>query len=162
MGNIYVKVYPKQAPISTNAFLKSVDEKVYDRGSFYRVLNKENQASDAVKSELIQGGIWLSNPKKAQSIKIAHEGTNLTKLQHKTGAISLARQDTGTAGTEFFILLKDDPGYDYGGSANKDKQGYAAFGEVISGMEVVYKIYNQNTVGQSLEKPISIFKIRRE
>lgn len=160
VGNIFIELYAQKAPKTTALFLKNVDEKLYDNGSFYRVLNVDNQPSDAAKSELIQGGIWLSNTQKAQSMKIPHESNNITNILHTRGTVSLARQDTGNAGSEFFILLKDDSTYDYGGSANNDKQGYAAFGKVIRGMDVVYKIYNQPTSGQRLQRSIPIYKMR--
>lgn len=163
LGSVYVELYPEKAPQTCAAFLRYVDEGIFENSSFYRVLNKENQPSDASKSELIQGGIWESNSAKAQSlIGIPHEGTNITGILHKRGTISLARQDTGTATSEFFILVDDDAGYDYGGDANPDKQGYAAFGKVIKGMNVVNKIYNQPTNGQRFQRGVPIYKIGRD
>lgn len=162
-GKIYVEIYEDRAPKTSAAFLKNVDDKLYENSSFYRILNRENQPSDASKSELIQGGIWEKNADKAQSLQgIPHESTDITGILHKRGTISLARQDTGTATTEFFILLEDDEGYDYGGEANPDKQGYAAFGRVVKGMDVVNQIYNHPTSGQRFQKSIPIYKIERD
>ena len=161
-GNILVELYADKAPETCAAFLSYIDENLYENSSFYRVLNRENQSSDAFKSELIQGGIWEKNSVKAQTLKIPHEPTNRTNILHTRGTISLARQDTGTAGSEFFILLKDDPSFDYGGEANADKQGYAAFGKVIKGMDIVYKIYDRPTSGQRFEKSVPIYKIKRD
>lgn len=162
-GKIYVEIYNDKAPKTGNAFLKNVDDKLYENSSFYRILNRENQPSDASKSELIQGGIWEKHSAKAQSLQgIPHESTNITGILHKRGTVSLARQDTGTATTEFFILLEDDEGYDYGGNANPDKQGYAAFGRVVKGMDVVNKIYNQPTTNQRFQKSIPIYSIKRD
>ncbi len=162
VGDILVELYPDKAPKTCAAFLSYVDDKLYDNASFYRVLNRENQSSDAFKSELIQGGIWEKNSDKAQTLQIQHESTNLTNILHERGTISLARQDTGTAGSEFFILLKDDATYDYGGEANPDKQGYAAFGKVIEGMDIVYKIYDRPVSGQRFQRSVPIYKIKRD
>lgn len=163
LGTIYIELYPEKAPKTCAAFLSYVNDNLFENSSFYRILNKENQPSDASKSELIQGGIWESSSSKAQSLQgIAHEGTNVTGILHKRGTISLARQDTGTATSEFFILVDDDAEYDFGGDANPDKQGYAAFGQVIKGMDVVNKIYNQPVNGQRFQKSIPIYKIARD
>jgi peptidyl-prolyl cis-trans isomerase A (cyclophilin A) len=161
-GKIEVELYPDQAPKSVAAFLRCVDSGYYKNASFYRVLNDDNQPSNAPKAELIQGGIWRTNNKLAVSIPgIPHEPTNQTKILHKDGVISLARAEPGTAGTEFFICVGDQPGFDYGGPNNPDGQGYAAFGKVVKGMSVVNSIYNANEYDQALDPPISIYSIKR-
>ena len=148
-GDIEVELYPHKAP-------KTV-------ASFYRVFNDGNQPSDALKSALIQGGIWKSNQAKAIHIQgIPHEPTNLTGIKHKKGVISLARTKPGTVSTEFFICINDEPGLDFGGENIADKQGYAAFGKVIHGMDIVLKIYRQNEVDQYFDPPITIFSIKRK
>ncbi|MFX5602909.1 peptidylprolyl isomerase, partial [Acinetobacter baumannii] len=81
-----------------------IDSEFYTKASFYRVLNDDNQPSNAPKSALIQGGIWKSNRAKAIHIQgIPHESTRLTGIKHRKGVISLARTKPGTASTEFFI-----------------------------------------------------------
>ncbi len=116
LGDIEIELYPGQAPKSVAAFLSYVDSGLYKNSSFYRVLNDDNQPSNAPKSELIQGGIWKTNYKKSASLPgIPHETTQQTHLLHTNGVISLARQAPGTAGTEFFICIGDQPGVDYGG-----------------------------------------------
>lgn len=161
-GEIEVELYPDQAPKSVAAFLRFVDSGYYKNSSFYRVLNDDNQPSNAPKSELIQGGIWKTNNKLATAIPgIPHEPTNQTKLLHKDGTISLARAEPGTAGTEFFICVGDQPGFDYGGENNPDGQGYAAFGKVVKGMSTVRSVYNSDEYDQSLDPPISIYNIKR-
>ena len=159
-GDIEIELYPKQAPKTVAAFLSYVDSGYYKNTTFYRVLNDENQPSDAFKSEIIQGGLWgLGRNKKIAGIP--HEPTNQTHLQHKDGTISLARLEPGTANTEFFICVGDQPGYDYGGENNPDGQGYAAFGRVIEGMDVVNKIYNQPDNDQYFTPRIPIYNIVR-
>ncbi len=141
-GDIVVELYPKQAPVSVAAFLSYIDSGYYKNASFYRVLVDDEQPSYAPKAEIIQGGIWKTNYKLLSSIPvIKHETTAQTKLSHVNGTISLARQEPGTASTEFFICVGDQPGYDFGGENNPDGQGYAAFGKVIRGMDVVDHMY---------------------
>ena len=159
-GDIEVELYPDQAPKTVKAFLSYVKAGYYNNSSFYRVLNDENQPSNAPKAELIQGGIYKSKPKVHDTLTgIPHETTEQTHIQHKRGVISLARLAPGTATSEFFICLADQPGFDFGGENNADKQGYAAFGKVVKGMEIVNKIYNQSEEDQSFDPPVSIYDI---
>ena len=141
-GDIEVELYPRQAPVTVAAFLSYIDSGYYNKSSFYRVLVDEDQPTYAPKSELIQGGIWKANPQLLRRIPgIPHETTAQTKLSHTDGTISLARQEPGTAHTEFFICVGDQHGLDFGGENNPDGQGYAAFGKVIKGMDVVNRMY---------------------
>jgi len=161
-GTIEVELFPDKAPKTVAAFLSYIDSGYYKNASFYRVLNDNNQPSNAPKSELIQGGIWKTNNKLATSIPgIPHEPTNQTKILHQDGVISLARAEPGSAGTEFFICVGDQPGFDYGGKNNPDGQGYAAFGKVIKGMSVINSIYNADEYDQALDPPVSIYSIKR-
>jgi peptidyl-prolyl cis-trans isomerase A (cyclophilin A) len=161
-GTIEVELFPDKAPKTVAAFLSYIDSGYYKNASFYRVLTDDNQPSNAAKSELIQGGIWKTNYKLASSLPgIQHEPTNQTKILHKNGVISMARAAPGTAGAEFFICIGDQPGFDYGGDNNPDKQGYAAFGKVMRGMDVVRAIYDAPEYDQLLDPPIMIYSIKR-
>jgi len=160
-GDIEVEIYPDKAPATCKAFLSYIQEGLYKNASFYRVLNADNQASDAPKAELIQGGIWQTNPDKLRTLKgIPHESTKRTGILHKTGTISLAREAPGTANSEFFIVIGDQPGYDSGGANNPDHLGYAAFGRVVRGMDIVMLLYNKPENGQSFDPPIPIYDIK--
>ena len=155
-------MYPDKAPKSVAAFLSYVDSGFYKNGSFYRVLKEEDQPSASFKSQLIQGGIWQTDYKKGISLPgIIHEPTNQTGILHKNGTISLARTDTGTASSEFFICIGDQPAYDYGGNANPDRQGFAAFGKVIKGMNIVKKIHAQPNNEEDLVPSVTINSIKR-
>ncbi|AEW02097.1 peptidylprolyl isomerase [Niastella koreensis] len=159
-GEIELELYPDQAPKTVQAFLAYIKKGYYKNSSFYRVLNDDNQPSNADKAELIQGGMYKSMFKVHDTLTgIPHESTLQTHLLHKKGTISLARLAPGTATSEFFICLSDQPGFDYGGENNPDKQGYAAFGKVIKGMDIVTKIYNQNEDNQSFDPPVPIYNI---
>lgn len=161
-GDIEIELYPLQAPKTVAAFLSYIDSGYYSNSNFYRVLNQENQPSNAPKTELIQGGIWRTQNALAAKIPgIPHENTQQTKILHTNGTISLARGEPGTAGTEFFICIGNQPGLDYGGENIADKQGYAAFGKVVKGMDIVYKISQQNENDQYFDPPVAIFNIVR-
>lgn len=159
-GNIEVELYPDKAPKSVAAFLSYIDSGLYKNSSFYRVLKEENQPSSSFKSELIQGGIWQSDTKRAGALRgIPHESTQQSGLSHTNGIVSLARTTPGTASSEFFICVGDQPAYDYGGSANPDKLGYAAFGKVVKGMDIVRIIHSQPENGESFDPPVRIISI---
>ena len=161
-GDIVIELYPKQAPITVAAFLSYIDSGYYDKSSFYRVLVPEDQPSYAPKSEIIQGGIWKANPRLLSKIPgIEHEPTRQTKLSHTDGTVSLARLAPGSAHTEFFICIGDQPGYDFGGENNPDGQGYAAFGKVIDGMDVVRRMYAAPQRDGEFTPQIFIYRIRK-
>lgn len=159
-GDIELELYPLKAPKTVAAFLSYIDSGYYNNSNFYRVLNDENQPSNAPKTELIQGGIWKSKNKIAASLPgIPHETTKQTGILHTDGVISLARLAPGTAGAEFFICIGKQPGLDYGGENIEDKQGYATFGIVVKGMDVVRKIYRQSENDQYFDPPVAIYNI---
>jgi peptidyl-prolyl cis-trans isomerase A (cyclophilin A) len=161
-GDIIVELYPEKAPKTVAAFLSYVDSGYYKKSSFYRVLKEEDQPSNAFRSQLIQGGIWQTQYKKQLGVPgIPHETTKQTGILHKNGTISLARTAPGTASTEFFIVIGDQPAYDYGGSANPDGQGFAAFGKVIKGMDVVKQIHEQPDNQTTFTPPLEISNIVR-
>jgi peptidyl-prolyl cis-trans isomerase A (cyclophilin A) len=161
-GDIEIEIYPDKAPLTAGTFLSYIDSGFYKNSSFYRVLNDDNQSSAADRSQLIQGGIWRTNQRKAASLPgIPHETTQQTHILHKDGTISLARTQPGTATTEFFICVGDQPGFDYGGENNPDGQGYAAFGKVVRGMDIVRTIYARPENNQSFDPPVVIYNIVR-
>ena len=161
-GDIEAEIYTDKAPKTANAFLRNVDKNYYKNSSFYRILNNDNQPSNAPKSNLIQGGIWKTNYAQTLSVPgIAHESTKQTGIRHQNGTLSMARMEPGTAGTEFFICVGDQPGFDYGGVNNPDGQGYAAFGKVVKGMNVVNTIYNRPENNQAFTPQVYIFNIKR-
>lgn len=156
-GNIEAELYPAKAPKTVAAFLSYVDSGFYKKSSFYRVLLEETMTEK--NKGLIQGGIWQSDNKKAETIPgIGHESPKQTGLSHTTGTLSMARTTAGTASTEFFICIGDQTEYDTG---NPDGLGFAAFGKVISGMEIVRKIQEQPASGESFVKPVQILNIEK-
>jgi len=113
-----------------------------------------------VKIEVIQAG----NPQREgqDHAPIALERTTVTGLKHLAGVISMARDGPDTATSDFFICVTDQPSLDFGGKRNPDGQGFAAFGRVLSGMQIVQRIQRSKAIGQRLEPPIRIVSIRRE
>ncbi len=161
-GDIEAELYTDKAPKTAGTFLQNAENGLYQKSSFYRILNDDNQPSDAPKSELIQGGIWKSNYKKASSLPgIPHESTKQTGILHRNGILSMARLEPGTASSEFFICIGDQPGFDFGGDNNPDGKGYAAFGKVVRGMDIVNRIYNRPENNQAFTPPVTIRNIKK-
>ena len=160
-GDIEVELFTGKAPNTTAAFLHYIDSGYYENSTFYRVLKAEELPTDH-NSGIIQGGIWKTAPERSAGIRgITHESTLQTSLSHTDGILSMARLDTGTAKTEFFICIGDQSPLDYGRRGTPDGQGYAAFGKVFSGMDVVRKIQAQKSNADAFEKLIGINKIIR-
>lgn len=162
LGEIVLRLDRKKAPVTSKNFLRYVEQGLFTNGQFYRTvtLAPDNQPNNKVKIEVIQGG--LSPSKEAQALApIPLERTNTTGLRHRDGTISMARLEPDSASSEFFICLGEQKELDYGGKRNPDGQGFAAFGQVVGGMDVVRKIHRSKAQGQSLEPPILIQSVRR-
>jgi peptidyl-prolyl cis-trans isomerase A (cyclophilin A) len=159
-GTIEVELDAGVAPATVANFLRYVDGHFYDGGRFHRTVRPDNQPDDKVKIEVIQAG---ANPakEKDQFPPIKLERTNRTGLRHKDGAISMARAGPDTATSDFFICIGDQPELDFGGKRNPDGQGFAAFGRVVKGMDVVKKIQAARADGQRLTPPVKIVKAVR-
>lgn len=164
LGNIDVLLDTVHAPITTANFLKYVDGHFYDGGRFHRATRPDNYTPhppNRPAMAIVQGGIDPS--RRSEGFKaIPLERTSVTGLKHVPGTISMAREPgADTATSDFFICLDAQPSLDFGGKRFDDGQGAAAFGRVIAGMDVVAKIQQQPTKGQSLDPPIAIRRIVR-
>lgn len=158
-GDIEVELDPK-APETVANFLKYVDGKFYDGGRFHRTVTPHNQPDNKVKIEVVQAGIDPNKTKEEfKAIKL--ERTKDTKLAHKDGTISMARDGPDTATSDFFICVGEQPELDFGGKRNPDGQGFAAFGRVTKGMDVVKKIQAAPADGQTIKAPVKIVKVTR-
>lgn len=160
LGEIVVELYTDKAPITATSFLSLVDQDVYTNAIFYRVVRMDNQPHSRVKIEVIQGGLFDDERVNMYS-PIAHETTENTGIKHTDGVISMARNEPGSASTEFFICVGDQPELDFGGERNPDKQGFAAFGKVTRGMELVRIIQARPDSGQYLVNPVHILEMKR-
>jgi len=159
LGTIEVEVQRTAAPVTAENFLRYVRGGFYDGGRFHRTVTPDNQPGQSVKIEVIQAGV---NParEKEEFAPIPLERTSTTGLRHEDGAISMARGEPDTATSDFFICIGGQPDLDFGGKRNPDGQGFAAFGRVVRGMDVVRTIQRSPAEGQTLTPPVEILSIR--
>lgn len=168
LGDIVIEVDLPKAPRTAANFLRYVDAGHFDGGMWHRTVTMDNQPESVVKIEVIQAAV---NPERAKSgfPAIPLERTTVTGLLHKDGVISMARGGPDSATSGWFICINDQPSLDFGGLRNPDGQGFAAFGRVVSGMDVVRRIQaapssadrKTNTEAQRLTPPITIIKAAR-
>jgi len=168
LGLIVLEVDQARAPVTAANFLRYVDAGHYNGGTWHRTVKMDNQPESTIKIEVIQAGV---NPDRAKEgfAPIALERTNKTGLLHKDGVISMARGGADSATSGWFICINDQPSLDFGGMRNPDGQGFAAFGRVVTGMDVVRKIQaapssatrTTNTEAQRLTPPIKIVSVAR-
>ena len=170
-GDIRIEVFPQAAPVTVENFLRYVDGGYYNNARFYRVVRMNNQQQNTIKIEVIQGGLEL-DAADLPFEPIAHESTETTGIKHVDGVISMARGDPGTAASEFFICINDQPELDFSGQRNPDQKGFAAFGKVVDGMDVIRTIQEmptdipkagqlEYTSGQILLEPVVIYEVSR-
>ncbi len=159
-GNIEMEVDATRAPITTANFLRYVDGGYYEGGRFHRTVRLDNQPGKDVLIEVIQAGV-SPMPARPGFGPIRLERTKDTGLRHVDGALSMARDGPDTATSDFFICIGDQPELDFGGQRNPDGQGFAAFGRVVKGMEVVRKIQRLPADGQGLTPPVPILSAKR-
>jgi len=153
LGNIEVELYPAKAPKTVENFLKYISKGLYDNTSFFRVCTAENEVNRKVKIEVIQGGNVADD---LLFPPIELETTKQTGLKHLNGTFSMARGEPNTAQSSFFICINKQPSLDFNGKINTDGQGFAAFGRVLKGMEVVLKIQASDNDVQYIIAPIII------
>lgn len=156
MGDIKVELYPERAPVTVENFLAYVESGAYTGSSFFRVCTPENEAGREIKIEVIQGG---DVPEEILQPAIPLETTETTGLKHLDGTLSMARLEANTAQSNFFICIGDQPELDFGGRRHPDGQGFAAFGQVLSGMDVVREIQMQKDINQYLVDSVQIERI---
>jgi peptidyl-prolyl cis-trans isomerase A (cyclophilin A) len=159
LGDITVEIHERQAPLTGANFLRYVKEGRFKGATFYRTVTMDNQPDNDVKIEVIQGGLGDDDQGLALP-PIRHETTAKSGLRHMDGALSMARAEPGTASSEFFICIGDQPELDFGGRRNPDGQGFAVFGQVVAGMDVVRLIQQQPAEGQGLVPGIGITEVR--
>lgn len=166
LGDVVIALMVGQAPLSCADFLQRVDEGRFAGASFYRIVDAEIDTANAPVS-IIQGGTLGAEPASG----IEHEPTSRSGLAHRDGTVSIARAAPGSGSTAaFFICVGDQPDLDAGGRRQADGFGFAAFGEVIRGMDIVRAIHGRPTVpkgpaasldAQMLCDPVPIISIER-
>lgn len=159
-GPIVIALETKRAPITSANFLAYVDEKRFDGTKFYRAARSKTKPGTG----LVQGGI--NHAAVRARLPIEHEPTSRTGLRHVDGTVSMARNAPGSAMGDFFITVGASPYLD----ARPGSVGYAAFGRVVEGMDIVRKMLaaptypggrSEQTIGQTIIKPIRILSARR-
>ena len=161
LGEIVLEVDAAHAPKTAANFLRYLDAGHFDGGTFHRTVKMDNQPDSPVKIEVIQAGV---NPDRAKDgfPPIPLERTSVTGLRHTDGVVSMARGQPDSATSGWFVCINDQPSLDFGGARNPDGQGFAAFGRLVKGMEVVRKIQQApNMDAQRLTPPIKILKAAR-
>jgi len=166
-GTIVVDLDRKNAPVTADNFLRYTDQKRFDGITFYRAMRL---GSGQPPSGLIQAGTQ-GDPRRNLPA-IAHEPTNITGIQNTAGAIAMARYAPGTAAGDFFIMLSDLPSLDAdpASASPETAAGFAAFGHVVEGMDVVHRIWGAPVSatkgigamkGQMLEPSVRVLTVRR-
>jgi peptidyl-prolyl cis-trans isomerase A (cyclophilin A) len=153
-GPLVLALDAEHAPITTCNFLRYVESGRYAGGSFFRtVVAETNDNPNPI--DVIQAATTAGSDDPGLG-PIPLERTRDTGLRHSAGAISMARDGPDTATSSFFIVVEDTPGLDFGGGRNPDGQGFAAFGAVISGMEIVRAIQSAPATDEQLAEPVVI------
>lgn len=160
LGAIDAALDSVRAPATVTNFLRYIDGGFFKSGRFHRTVTMGNQPNNDVKIEVIQGAP-SPDPDRKGFAPIAIETTASTGLKHLDGTLSMARAGPNTATSAFFICIGAQPALDFGGARNADGQGFAAFGQVTAGMDVVRAIQRSPADGQNLTPPIVILDIVR-
>jgi peptidyl-prolyl cis-trans isomerase A (cyclophilin A) len=158
LGEISLDIYTEEAPLTASNFLSLIERGIYSNACFYRVVRMDNQPGDQVRIEVVQGGLF-DDSLAGIHLPIEHETTAKSGILHTDGVISMARNAPGSASTEFFICIGDQPSLDFGGKRNPDGEGFAAFGKVTGGMDVVRKIQSLPDTGQFLVERVRIHEM---
>jgi peptidyl-prolyl cis-trans isomerase A (cyclophilin A) len=160
LGNIEAEIDSAKAPRTAANFLAYVDAGAYTNGRFHRTVHEGNQPTDSVRIAVIQASVDTARGRLGRG-PIALERTSVTGLRHLDGTLSMARGGPDSATSSFFICIGDQPSLDFGGRRNPDGQGFAAFGRVTRGMDVVRAIQRLPAEGQRLTPPVPIVRIAR-
>jgi peptidyl-prolyl cis-trans isomerase A (cyclophilin A) len=155
-GEIDIRVDAVRAPKTAANFLAYVRRGAFDGGSFFRTVltHPDNQPHNAAKIDVIQAD---NAPHFTAGAPVAFEPTSRTGLRHRDGTVSMARDPAlDTATTNFFICIGNQPSLDDGGARSADQRGFAAFGQVVRGMDVVRAIHGAPHSGQHLTPAIRI------
>lgn len=161
LGDIQAELDSAKAPITVTNFLRYVDAHLYEGARFFRAVRMDNQPDDSIKIQVVQ--VALSRASSGKELPpIPLERTSETGLEHVDGALSMARWGPDTGTSSFSIVIGRQPSMDFGGKRNLDGQGFAVFGRVTHGMDLVRRIQARPTKDQQLVQPVRILTIRRK
>lgn len=159
LGDFEIATAPEKAPCTAAYFGKLFDLGMFDGASVFRIVTPANgeMRTDAPIS-VVQLGLFEMET--LPETRFVHEGTNITGLCHKKWTISAARGGLGENYPSFFICMRDEPALDFGGKRHPDGHGFAAFGKVKRGFNVLEQVFTKSESGEFLEQPIAIEAVR--
>ena len=158
LGAMVIEVSEDRAPASAAYFLADVRAGALDGTSFFRIVTLDNQDAEPHRRiEVIQGG--LKHQASDLPPVIPHETTAATGLKHLKGTVSLARFAPGAVYHSFFVCLRDEPALDFGGARHPDGQGFAAFGRVLAGFDVVERIFARGEAEEYVKDAVRIARV---
>lgn len=160
LGAFTVVVQVGKAPISAAVFLAMVRGAHLDGSSVFRILNDRNQRDAAYRINTVQWGWYERRDNSLPGDRPIHEPASVTGLRHRRGTMSMARRGTGTPGSEYFVILNDEPELDFGGRRNPDGQGFAAFAQVVDGFDVIERLHACGEDEEFVQKPVPVLSVR--
>lgn len=162
-GSLVLGIDEARAPLTAANFLAYVDGGHLATATIYRIVTLANRAPGSVHPiEVIQFGSPGPVEDRVPPLPpVPHEPTSSSGLRHRDGTLSLARNEPGTGGHGFFICIGDQPELDEGGRRNPDGAGFAAFGRVVDGADVLLRLHRRAEATEYMQAPIRIFGIRR-
>lgn len=161
-GVLQVTLFADKAPVTVTNFLAYTQSRLFDNSSFFRIVNEENaeQPEDNNAAiQVIQGGLAPEHP--ALLPPVRHETTAETGIQHLDGTISMARFAAGTADGSFFFCVGDQPELNFSGKRYQDGLGFAAFGRLTAGRDVLQRIYMRAEAREYLLAKVHIHSVRQ-
>lgn len=163
LGIISARLFMDKAPVTVTNFLRYVDSQLFNNSSVFRIVNESNSEQledDNAKIQVVQCGLM---PESSILLSpISHETTEQTGLSHGDGTLSMARFSPGSADGSFFFCVNEQPELNFGGKRYNDGLGFAAFGQIISGRNILTHIYECAEEVEYLTKPLTILSITRK
>lgn len=157
LGRFKIALNHQAAPITSAYFLAHAEGGEFDGSSFFRVVAEDNASlRTSAPIEVVQGGLRDTDPQRIAPIR--HEPTIKTGLRHRQWTVSAARFDPGQTYGSFFVCMRDEPSLDHGGARHPDGQGFAAFGAVSEGREIMANLFERREGDEMLSRPVPIFR----
>ena len=160
LGEWTANVYPALAPKTAAYFITLINTGDLANTNIYRIVSLDNQpASLEEKIEVIQGGHPI--PTDSESFDfLSHESTHLTGMRHTKYTLSMPRFSLNEVYRSFFITMGDYACLDYLGNRHKDKQGFAAFGKITSGFDILDRIFSCAEHSDMLSNKINLISVK--
>jgi len=155
LGEFEIALDTDRAPVTCSYFSELIRNGTLEDSQIFRIVAASNhESNDPCPIHVVQIGSRQGISADKQQVR--HEGTNLTGISHKKWTVSAARIGAGELYGSFFICMRDEPALDHGGMRQTDGQGFAAFGQVVSGFETVERLYRYSESEEMLKTGIPI------